>query len=295
VATVSIALTEDGFNNILQKFAARSTRKIPSGDWVKLGPLRLRLNGASGHAEVKSNAFSVIDPPLVGPRGHLSELDWVWDQLFVGIGLDIPRVTVGGWCIIPKPFGGCLLRLPKKTFFEDDPDISTSINLGGLRHEVSASFSAKTQRIKDAHALYFNPEMPIDVDVLDISDMVGDLLDRLVDRLVHDVLGFLPEWARDIVSAILGGIARLIRSILDFGDDLAEWISQKIGISLGLFNTVISLIIEFFFKPEPVFELADPYEVLAEEQGLPAVKLAIQGLDAVFNASEQSLTLTVSV
>ena len=56
-----------------------------------------------------------------------------WDTLSVGVGFDIPEICVGGWCIIPTPFG-CALRLPKICVFSDDPDIDITLDLSGDRH-----------------------------------------------------------------------------------------------------------------------------------------------------------------
>ncbi|MDP3089868.1 MAG: hypothetical protein Q8N04_04280 [Nitrospira sp.] len=287
----------DGFNNVIGKMAARSRQTFPGGDWKRLGPLRLKFDGAFGHAEVKPNAFRVIDPAVGGSRGQLKELDWKWDRLAVRVGLDIPKVTVGGWCILPKPWGGCAIRLPEKNFFAQDPDFDVQFDFAGLRHEISTAFDVDVRKnaADKLYQLFLDPEMPLDVDLLDISDMVGDFLDRLVRTLVDKVFSFLPSAARSIVNAILGGIAKLVRKILDIGDDLMEWISEKIGISLGLFNLLASAILELFFKPEPIFEVEDPYPVLKAEGSEPSVTLDITNLSVLFDKGEQSMIVAIDI
>ena len=95
---------------------------------------------------------------------------------------------------------------------------------------------------------------------------------------------FLPGWARDLVRAILGSLSGLIRRLLDLTDDIMEWVSEKIGISLGLINLGLSLILEYFFQPDPILELEDPYTILPAESGLPKVTAPIE--DVVFEFLE---------
>ena len=98
-----------------------------------------------------------------------------------------------------------------------------------------------------------------------------------------------------MLNAIFGGFANLIRRILDWTDDLVEWISEKIGISLGLFNFLASALIELFYKPEPIFEVSDPYQILPEQGGEPAVALNLTDVKAVFDDDEQALKIGLSV
>lgn len=292
---LELAMHADGFNIVINKMAARSRQTFPRSNWVKLGPLRLKFDGAVGRIIAPQNSFRVIDPAIGGPRGQLKEIDWKWDRLAIRVGLDIPKVTVGGWCLVKNPFGGCVLELPKKVFFDSDPDVDVQFDFAGLRHEISTAFTIDVQKntANKAYELFMNPQMPLDVDLLDISDMVGDFLDRLVTALVDEVFSFLPDWARSVVNAILGGIAKLVRKILDIADDLSEWISEKIGISLGLFNMVASAIIELLFKPEPIFEVKDPYVILEAEMGEPEVTVDVTDLMVIFDSNEQLMKISV--
>ena len=68
---------------------------------------------------------------------RVGELDVVWDVLDLNLGFNILQQCIGGWCIIPSPWG-CAVRAPKKCFFSANPDILIPIKLGGiLRSEVS--------------------------------------------------------------------------------------------------------------------------------------------------------------
>ncbi|MBX9699831.1 MAG: hypothetical protein K2X74_10350, partial [Acetobacteraceae bacterium] len=80
---------------------------------------------------------------------RVSELDVIYDPLSLTLGLDIPQVCVGGFCIIPTPFG-CALRAPRICVFSADPDIALPINLSGLiQSEISGSFRVVTRRERD--------------------------------------------------------------------------------------------------------------------------------------------------
>ena len=222
MSEVQLELSEDGIDTVFQRLASRTSVSVEPTDWVKIGPLRIRLARGEGHIE--NGKFQVIDPAIGGPIGQFREVDFVWDRLDIGIGLNIRPVSVGGFCIIPNPFGGCILRAPRKTFFAPDPDVSGTLPLAGLRHEITSSFLFDPKDLGDRWVVRLKPQMPIDVDFIDAADMVGDLLDRLVDILVDDLLSFLPVWARSLVRAILGGFVDLIRGLLDLADDVMEWI-----------------------------------------------------------------------
>lgn len=214
----------------------------------------------------------------------IKELDIVYDPLKLTFGIDIPSVTVGGFCIIPTPWG-CALRAPKKTFFGGNPDISLPLDLGGtITTEVSASCSAKLRHFDDPAGvgmtrwaalaanksnkwrLFLEPGY-VDIDFIDIADTVGNLIDKLVDAAVDKLLGFLPGWAKDLVKAILGSLTDLIRSILDIADDVQEWLSNLLGVSLGLFDFAAQLVLEYLADKNSVFEFNDPYPTLPATTG----------------------------
>lgn len=215
----------------------------------------------------------------------IKELDIVYDPLNLTFGIDIPAVTVGGFCIIPKPWGGCFLRAPKKTFFGGNPDISVPLDLGGIiTTEISASCGAKLKHFDDPAGagmtrwaalaadksnkwrLFLEPGY-IDIDFIDIADTVGNLIDKLIDAAVDQLLGFLPDWARDLVKAILGSLTDLIRAILDIADDVEEWLSNLLGVSLGLFDFAAQMVLEYLADKNPVFAFNDPYPTLPATMG----------------------------
>src|SRR6478609_7261679 len=150
---------------------------------------------------------------------RIGELDVVWDTLAVSLGLDIPSVCVGGWCIVPTPFGGAV-RLPRKCFFQGNPDVSIPLDLSGLlRSEISLIaglrtgyfvdpgrqswmdyIDAENAGVPNKWQVFIDPES-VDIDVFDIADIIGDLLEDAIDAAVDTLLGFLPGWARSSTSS----------------------------------------------------------------------------------------------
>ena len=238
---------------------------------------------------------------------QIKELDVKWDTLQVCLGIDIPEICVGGFCIIPTPFG-CALRLPRICIFSADPDISFCLNLGHLiTSEISVTASpvikyridpARTPGMSDLDAedakipnkwqVFIDP-VTLDFDLFDIADIVGDLLDNALDAAINGLLGFLPGWAKDLLLAILGPIIDLIRAILDLPDDIGEWISDLLGVSFGLFDLILTFIADYLANKTPLHELEDPYPVLPASGGLIPVKIPIRDLSVLVNTNEMIL------
>ena len=247
----------------------------------------------------------------------IKELDIVYDPLSLTLGINIPSVTIGCFCIIPTPFG-CALKAPKKTFFGGNPDVSITIDLGGIiTSEVSASCSAKMKHFTDPAGagltrwdafalnrsnkwrLFLEPGY-VDIDFIDIADTVGNIIDKMVDALVDQILGFLPGWAKDLVKAILGNLSDLIRDILDIPDDIEEWISNLIGVSLGLFDFALHMVLEYLTDRYPVFEFNDPYPMLPASAGpggtsLVPVLVPVLAPAVTVNADELVISASLGV
>lgn len=246
----------------------------------------------------------------------LKELDIVYDPLALELGFDIPRACVGGQCIVPNPFGGCLVRLPKHCFFEADPDIKVSLDLSGIiRSEISGTCGLRTEyfdnpanvgmTVWQAHALgvpdkwrfFLNPGW-LDIDLIDIADTVGTIIDKLIEAAVDAILGWLPDWAQDLVEAILGNFSDLIRAILDIGDDIEEWLSNLLGVSIGLFDIVVQLVLQHFAKQTPIFEFENPYPIMPAESapgGISLVPVLVPVVDPKVVVTDPELTISASI
>ena len=227
----------------------------------------------------------------------VSELDVAFGTLELCLGLDIPEICVGGFCIIGIPFDGCAVRAPEICLFDDDPDIELCLDIGPfLRTELSAALRplvkyapnpARGAAMNDWDAveagvanhwqLYVDP-VSIDIDLFDVADIVGGLLEDAVDAVLDTILGPLPGWAKDLIRAILGPVIDLIRGILDLGDDIEEWISDTLGVSLGLFDFLLTLVGDYLAEGRPLAEIPDPLTLVPADGGLIPVLVPMEYL-----------------
>jgi hypothetical protein len=273
MAHLNIAASENTFKVMFN--ALRDNFMVSKSDSADFGPfsasyaLKAHLEGGT----VDLRADNTV---------QIKELDVKWDQLDLSLGFDIPEICIGGFCIIPSPFG-CILRAPRICIFSADPDISITLPLGGLltsELSVTASLLTKyhvnparpagmndwdaqdaTPSLANHWQLFVDPQT-VDVDIFDIADIVGDLLENAVNAVVDGLLGFLPGWARSIIHAILGPIIDLIRAILDIPDDIQEWISDLLNVSFGILDFILQFVADYFASRNPLHEIEDPYPIL---------------------------------
>ncbi len=241
---------------------------------------------------------------------QIRELDIKWDTLSLTIGINIPEICVGGFCIIGIPFDGCAVRAPRLCAFSGNPDIVVPLDLSGLlTSEVSFRaapvlkhfrdparpptmdyIAAQAAGIPDKWQLFIDP-ITVDIDVFDFADIVGDLLEDAVDAAIDGLLGFLPGWARDLIRALMGPVIDLVRAILDIPDDIDEWLSDLLGVSLGLLDFVATVVGDYFAAQTPLFEIEDPLEVLPGDPTVPLIPVKIPIEKLAVTVSDTELVL----
>ncbi len=308
MAHITIAASEKTFKALFE--GIRNNFKFIKSDSKDFGPftaayaLEAHLEGGT----IDLRADNTI---------RIKELDIKWDKVDLCIGIDIPEVSVGGFCIIPSPFGGCWVRAPKISVFSADPDITVTLPLGGLiTTELSVigslliKYASNPNRpigmnewdAQDAspslanHWQVFLDPQTVDVDLFDIADMAGDLLENALNTAIDRLLGFLPGWAKDLIKAILGPIIDVVRAILDLPDDIQEWISDLLNVSFGMLDIVLQLVADYFANQYPLHQIEDPYPMLKAtanpNPGFPSsiipVKIPIRDL-RVFNNDREMI------
>ena len=149
MAQITLAANEKAFRKLYER--VRDAFEFTASDSGDFGPfsagydIKTTLEG--GDVDLRADNTVKID-----------ELDIKWDKLDFHLGLDLPRICVGGFCIVPNPFGGCLVRAPRICVFGADPDISITLPLGGI----------VTSEISFTGSLYFkyfiNSARPIGMD-----------------------------------------------------------------------------------------------------------------------------------
>jgi hypothetical protein len=244
---------------------------------------------------------------LIGPRPrpfysggivNISGLSIIWDTLDCYLDLSVPQVCLGGFCIIPDFWGGCILSAPRVCFFGGT--IRVGLNLGGglIASRVSLAFSPDVKQATGewdvlAHVVYSN------VDLIDWGQTMDNVVHAFVQSVVNQLLGFLPGWARDIIDSVVGGLFDWIAGLIGLGSDVVDWLEQLLGVSVGLFNLALTAIADHFEDKLVLLSLNNPYTIMdsvppaGQLPTLPAVGVAINGLSA--NIQDAELDATVSL
>lgn len=234
----------------------------------------------------------------------IKELDIKWDKLKLSIGIDIPRICVGGSnvCVLPPaptcdiPIIGCgkCVTLPSVCFFSGSPDITIPIDLSGLiTSEVTLSarleaFYGIGSGVPNRWQIALVPTLPFDLDIIDIADSVGDLFKKLVENTIENLLksSGAPGWAIDLVKEILGGVDNILREILDIPDDIGEWLIDMIS-QIGIFKSLLNDLYDYIaIKIPAVFEIEDPLQVLGPDGILIPVKVPVEFIGISVNSRE---------
>jgi len=251
-------------------------------------------------AHLEGGSFEMRDDGTI----VIKELDVKWDKLKLSIGIDIPKFCVGGndVCVLPPwpscdvPLVGCgkCVTLPSFCFFEDRPDITIPIDLSGLiTSEVSFSARLETfygvgSGVPNRWQIVAVPTLPLDLDIIDIADTVGDLFKNLVQDAIDDLLksAGAPDWAIDLINGILGGIDNIIQVILDIPDDIGEWLIDMIS-QIGIFKSLLNDLYDYIAVKIPAaLEIEDPFQVLEKDGILIPVKIPIEFIGVNVNSHE---------
>lgn len=235
----------------------------------------------------------------------VKELDIRWDRLRFTLGINIPEICVGGGCInMPWPIPD--ICLPRVCVFSGNPDVSISPDLAAfVAQEVSFTGSV-VARYFDASLPLPSPDpcapirieplpnhnqwhihidpQTIDVDLFDFPDIVGNLIENALSNAIRAIIpgGFV----RDIILAIIGGIADFIRFLLDIPDEIDEWLSDLFNVSFGLLDFIGTLILDFFSSCNPIYRIDDPFELLPARDGLIPVRIPLRDLSVRVNDVE---------
>lgn len=241
---------------------------------------------------------------------QIRELDIKWDTLSLTLGFDIPQICIGGFCLVPIPFDGCAVYIPPICAFSGNPDISVSLDLSGLltseisfraapvlkhfrdpaRPPTMDYLTAQAVGIPDKWQLFIDP-ITVDIDIFDVADIVGDLLEDAVDAAIDGLLGWMPGWARDLIRALMGPVIDLVRAILDIPDDIDEWLSDFLGVSLGLLDFIATAVGDYFAAQTPLIEIEDPVQVLAAEPAVPLIPVKIPIAKLAVTVTDTELVL----
>ena len=240
---------------------------------------------------------------------EITDVDVIWDNLSVQVCLNLPGFCVGGQCIVPDPFDGCWVRLPKICI---GGPICIGPDLSGLVSEISDIKAglvtqyvvdpARTAGESDLDAefaghpnqwkIFLNPTL-VNVQPIDVPATIENIVDNLLQEAVASVLSFLPGWAQDLFSWVTGAILDLFKSLLGIAGDIAEWLGNLLNNVFDLLSIIETAVAQYFASQYPLYHFEDPYPIMKASGGLIPVKIPIRDLAAVVNSSEMVISANI--
>jgi hypothetical protein len=254
------------------------------------------------HLERGSFALVPPDPnnPIyTGGFIKLSDIVIAWDNLDLTITVHIPKIGWDSFCLLSLPVVGCVITIPGASFF--DTDVSVTLPIDNLvRSRIDLGTAPLAHHLLDATTGKWQwaivPEVVwTNIQPLDIADTVGDFIDDVVAKLVDEALSFLPDWAKDVVDAIVHGIASFVRGLLSLPADLISWLDNLLRVSLNPFDLIVQILVNHFQNDLRLYSIDDPMEILPKQTSpvlLPAVTIPIGSLDTRVDAVELVVEVT---
>ena len=283
-ADMTAAVSKKAFQRIFG--VIRDTGKFK----INVAPQTLTVLGVTGSASAKIEFHLANGAVSFQSDGtiKIDELDIKWDKLDVTLGLNIPKICFE--VPVPVPYPPFVEWVTLGCLFDENPDLSFTLHLPtGFTSEISTNAGIKTYYglgTPNEWLVYITPSR-VDLDIIDIADTVGDILDTALNAAIN-ALG-LPSWADPVVDSIVD----LVRGLLDIPDDIGEWLQNLIFDTLGIESTIESYIAIWLADSMPIFSLEDPKQVMEAKGNLIPVKIPIEYLGATIDDNELTLILDV--
>lgn len=291
---ITIAASEKAFEQLFK--AVRNNFTISKSDSGNFGPfsasysIKLHLDGGT----IQLNNDGTIE---------IQNVDVVFDILKVQICFDLPGFCIGGWCIIPDPWNGCLVSFPG--FCIGGP-ICIPLDLSGLVSEINdikahltpkyfvdparlptwsdldAEFAGKPNKWQ----IYIDPDW-VSVDPIDIPATIGNIVENVLKAAIENLFpSWLPGWAKDLIWAFLGPLLDLVKSILGFLDNFEDFLQDLLGNTFDILGLIETAVADYFANKYPIYEFEDPYPLLPQSGVLIPVKIPLRNLTATVNTNE---------
>jgi hypothetical protein len=242
---------------------------------------------------------------------EVTHLEVVWDTLDLKLCFDLPGFCVGGWCIIPDPFDGCWLSLPKICI---GGPICLDIDLGGLVSEINDLKAnliptyyvdpARPPGVTDLTAeflghsnqwqVFLNPVW-VHVDPIDVPATIENVIMNLFKQAIEDAFSWVPSWAWPLIWVVLGPLLDVLAAALGIAGDLVSWLEDLLNSTIDLLGWLETAVAQYLASQWPVLQFEDPLPILDGGPGhnpIP-VKIPIRNLAAHINAAEMVVTADV--
>jgi hypothetical protein len=252
---------------------------------------------------LKRGSFSLVPPDPHNPiykGGYFNLTDVIvdWDNLDLTATVHIPKVGWGSVCIVNTPLG-CAVEIPGASFF--DTDISAGIAIDDvLRSRIDLGMAPLSRHIwngddKTYQWLVVPQIVHQNVQPIDVPDTVADLINGLIKKLIDEAMRHLPDWAKDIVDTLVGGLANFIRVLLGVPTNLKVWLEGLLRYSLNPLDLIFQILENCFQNNLSLYTMDDPVEVLPKETSpvaLPRVMMPISGMNLRVEATEFVIGVT---
>jgi len=242
---------------------------------------------------------------------EIKHLDVVWDKLQFQICFNLPGFCVGGWCIVPDPFDGCWVSLPKICI---GGPICLPIDLSGLVSQIDdlkanlvaqywidptrppgiTDLTAEFQNKSNQWKVFLNPVF-VDVLPIDAPATIANIIENAFKQAIEAAFSWVPSWAWSLIWAVLGPLLDLLKSILGIVEDIENWVEDLLNNIFNLAALIETLVAQYFASQNSLFQFEDPYPIMdgnAAHNPIP-VKIPIRNLAAHVNAQEMVVTADI--
>jgi len=240
---------------------------------------------------------------------EIKHLKIVRDTLKVQVCFNLPGFCVGGWCIIPDPWNGCLVGIPKICI---GGPICIPLDLSGLVSEVNdlkarlkAVYFVDPARVpgeSDLDAefaghpnqwqIFLDPVF-VHVDPIDIPASIANIVENIVKSAIEDMFPILPGFIVDALLAAIGPILDLVKSLLGIVGEINDFLTDLLMNTFDLLGIIETAIADYFAAKNPLTDFEDPFPILPAEGGLIPVKIPIRNLASHVNSKEMTVTADV--
>jgi hypothetical protein len=215
----------------------------------------------------------------------------------------LPGWCVGGFCIVPDPWNGCLVSFPG--FCIGGFSVCPEIDLSGLVSEVTdfdasilvkyyvdparqpgwSDLDAEMNLHPNKWQVFLNPTL-VDLNPIDVPATIANVLENAVKQAIENAIpSWVPGWAVDLLWDVIGPIIDVVVDALGIVGDIADWFENLLNSTFNLLTIIETAIADYFASQYPLYQFEDPYPVLPETNLIP-VKIPIRDLTATIDAEE---------
>ena len=250
-----------------------------------------------------------------------SEIDFQWDKLIFKVGIDIPTIKIGEFCLLPTPdflkgwFGSddCLVVFPGGEFFTAVPDLYIKLNLSAIFQYIITEINI-ISRVKMQYTTSTPPDsnywgiyldlVALHVEPIQIQDTLGQstlLLIAAIDGAVQYLYSIVPgTFVIDVLLGIVGfpTLSEFILNILDIQESVEEWLTKWLNTSIGIDQLIYQALFDAILSGTALYKIDDPVTLLSEDTPADPTKyggFGPSGTDGKISAIVTQPKVTVKV